>query len=413
MDRKPIVLIEQQQLSSQDKEYVDSLNLDFTSETRGTIPPYLGLSPDGWCSYYVGASWLKEGHRPLIVHPKYDRINYISILSAALSDNVNPHYFQEAYSINVDTPPIEDKTLNTVLSPLLVAHFLSVIRLLLVSGLKRNYIIREENLTNKVRGHVMPLRNLQKNILQGHGERTWCRFQEYSYDYPENRLLKRGLLAAESLLVSLKVPNNALLQQVRRYLLPFHGISADISPLAVRNIRKDKLHGEYPEAIKLAKRILQRMDYSISDTSNQSCKVPEFAVDMSRIFEFYVLGLLKHYFISNHVLFQESAGIMGRCDYIVPSAKLIVDAKYKPNYTLRDSNTICIDVREVAGYSRSQRIRRLLNVHDHSEINCLIIYPNDVEENEFAISDDILSVAIPLKGVHNFYTLEVPIPLIK
>ena len=410
--RSPIVLREQQQLDEQGREYIASLNLDFSSSENDTIPPFLGLSADGWSSYYVGAAWLKKNSRPLVVRPKIDNIDFLGIFSDALMDNVSPAYFQKAYSIKIDAPFIEDGTLNSVLTPLMVAHFLSVMRLLLASGLKRSYIIREENLKNKVRGHILPLRNLQKNILRGHAEKAICRFQEYSYDYPENRLLKRGLLAAESLLVALRVPNNALLQLVRKCLLSFNGISSDITPQAVKAIRRDKLHGEYPDAINLAKRILARTDFAISESSSTTHRVPEFAIDMSRIFEFHVLSVLRRHFIGQRILFQEYAGIMGRADYIVPSAQLIVDAKYKPYYTQKSSDILRADIRELAGYSRSQRIRNILKVEDNSEIPCLIIYPNGSYSGELQILSEqpILSQSEPMPGINSFYTLGIPIP---
>ena len=137
--RSPIVLREQQQLDEQGREYIASLNLDFSSSENDTIPPFLGLSADGWSSYYVGAAWLKKNSRPLVVRPKIDNIDFLGIFSDALMDNVSPAYFQKAYSIKLDAPFIEDGTLNAVLTPLMVAHFLSVMRLLLASGLKRSF----------------------------------------------------------------------------------------------------------------------------------------------------------------------------------------------------------------------------------------------------------------------------------
>lgn len=412
--RRPIVLREQQQLDEQGRGYIASLNLDFSSSENDAIPPFLGLSADGWSSYYVGAAWLKKDSRPLVVRPKIDNIDFLGIFAEALMDNVSPSYFQKAYHIKLNEPFIEDGTLNAALTPLMVAHFLSVMRLLLASGLKRNYIIREENLKSKVRGHILPLRNLQKNILCGHAEKILCRFQEYSYDYPENRLLKRGLLAAESLLMALRVPNNALLQLVRKCLLAFTGISSDITPQADKSIRRDKLHGEYPEAINLAKRILARTDFAISETSSTTHRVPEFAIDMSRIFEFHVLGVLRRHFSGHSVLFQEYAGIMGRADYIVPSAQLIVDAKYKLNYTQKSSDILRADIRELSGYSRSMRIRKILKVDDNSDIPCIIIYPSGSYngENKSLSEQPILSQAEPLPGINSFYTLGIPIPTI-
>lgn len=133
---------------------------------------------------------------------------------------------------------------------------------------------------------------------------------------------------------------------------------------------------------------------------------------MSRIFEFHVLSVLRRHFIGQRILFQEYAGIMGRADYIVPSAQLIVDAKYKPDYTQKSSDILRADIRELAGYSRSQRIRNILKVEDNSEIPCLIIYPNGSYSGELQILSEqpILSQSEPMPGINSFYTLGIPIP---
>ncbi len=411
----PIRVEEQQCIEGKDKEYIDEMNLSFPKPERDEIPLFLGLDESGWSSYYVGAVWLKPDRRPLVVYPKVPNIDFISIFVDALEDEVSPSYFEKAYNIKLDSPFIEEQSLNTIISPLLVAHYISIIKLLLSKGLKRNYIIREENLNGKVRGHIMVRRNIQKNILRGHAEKTMCRYQEYSADYPENRLLKRGLLAAQSMMLSLKVTNNKLLHIIKSLLSSFNDISDEITPSAVKTIRRDKLRGEYPEAIRLAKLILQRTDFAITESSPSLNKVPEFAVDMSRIFEFYVLRVLRNYFRNEDVLFQEPAGIMGRADYIIPSAKLIVDAKYKENFPTRKDEYLLPDIREVSGYSRSERIRKKLSVEDDTEIQCLVIYPNGEygDSSTAESSTSIFNLAKPLNGVHSFYTLGIPMPVLK
>lgn len=416
---QPITIHEQQQLELADQEYVNNLELPYYAVGMGDIPPYLGLSADGWSSYYVGAAWLKEGHRPLVVLPKYDKIDFLRIFSDALADDVAPSYFEEAYKINFNAPTIEESSLNSVLTPLMVAHFISIVKKLLKRGLKRNYIIREENLKSKVRGHILPLRNLQKNILRGHAEMVLCRFQEYSIDYPENQLIKRALLASESLLLGLKSKSNSLLFIIRRMITSFEGVSSDITPSAVKTIRRDKLHGEYPQAVELAKRILRRTDFSISENSATNQFVPEFAVDMSRIFEFHVLSLLKQKFQKEEVLFQVYAGIMGRCDYIVPSEKIVIDAKYKPLYAKNKSNlssydrdAIRTDIREVSGYCRSNVIREKLGVEGQYQPNCLIVYPNGIYSNNDTIEGPLLEKASAFDGISGFYKLGVSLPKI-
>lgn len=406
---KPIRALEQERLTEEDNEYFQNLDLDFDDNSNKKVPLYLGISKDGECSYYIGATWLKTGSRPLVVLPKFPDIDFISIFANAISNNISPNYFEEAYSINFDAPLIYENALNSVLSPLIVAHYLSIIKKLLKRGLKKNYIIIEENKKNKIRGHILPLKNLQQNIARGHSERVLCRYQEYSFNYCENQLLKRALLASENLLVSYCPRNSKMLQIVRNALTEFEGISADITPSQVKSIKNDKLHGEYPQAIELAKRILRRTDFSINDSQHQEQGVPEFSIDMSRIFEFHVLDFLAKKFPNAEILFQENAGVMGRCDYLIPSEKLIIDAKYKANYPKRNNRE---DIREVSGYARAERIRKICNIKDSNILNCLIIYPNDYGETLIS-NKNIIEESIHINGIANFYTLGIKIPKIE
>lgn len=419
--KEPIRLREQQQLNQSDQDYVNNLDLNYCEDNHGNIPPFLGLNKDGWSSYYVGATWLKEDSRPLVVLPKYDNIDFIHIFSDALKDDLSSDYFQSAYKINFDAAPISERSLNTVLSPLIVAHYLSVVLRLVKRGLKRNYIIREENLKCKVKGHILTMRNLQKNIICGHAEKTMCRFQEYSLDYPENQIIKRGLLASEWLLKDLQTSDNSLLNITRDLLIHFEGVSSNITPSEVKTTRCDKLHGEYPVAIGLAKQILHRTDYSISGDFGAFHSVPEFAIDMSRIFEFHVLALLRKSFSRQDILFQVYAGIMGRCDYLILSGKVIVDAKYKTLYAKKftelsnsERDRLRTDIREIAGYARSTQILNKFKITDNQHPTCVIIHPNGkyYTKEELDNATNLLSLAKPLDGIEQFYTIGVTLPLL-
>ncbi|MDO4190528.1 MAG: hypothetical protein Q4D14_02410 [Bacteroidales bacterium] len=411
---QPIRLYEQQHLEDKDWDYISSLSLPLAGCNQGVDSPFLGINAEGWSSYLVGAAWLKQGHRPLVVLPKFPKIDYLKILADVLSDDLAPEYFADAYRINFDAPSIQEEALNSVLTPLMVVHFLSSVKRLLKHGLKRSYIIREENLNAKVKGHILSLRNLQKNVIRGHAEDVLCRYQEYSLDYAENRLIKRAMLAARSMLMSLHSSNNTLLFKLQQMLVAFDGVSSDITPSSVKNIKKDKLHGEYPETIVLAKFILRRTDYSISEGSNQTlASVPEFSIDMSRIFEFHVLSLLKKQFKEGSVLFQVPLGFMGRCDYIVTSQNLIIDAKYKAWYNnpLTKLEDLRADIREIAGYARSQKVQKLMGTSTEQQPKCLIVYPNGNYTNkEEVFADDLLQNADSFEGLSEFYRIGVSLP---
>lgn len=410
--RRPITVHEQDRLKPEDCRRVAALGLDFSPGGSDVLPPYLGLSADGRASYYVGAAWLAEG-MALTVHPKIPDIDFMRIFAAALSAGVAPRYFEAAYTVRHDTPPIADTVLDTVLTPLLVAHFMSVMVPLATRGLKRSYVVREENLRGKVRGRIMPLHHLRQNVQRGQAGRVCCRYQEYSPDYPENRLLKRALLVAESLLLSLRADAGRLLSAVRGCLAAFGEVSADIAPSDVRQLRRDKLRGDYAEAVRLARRLLRRTDWAVGESGRTAGRVPEFAVDMSRVFEFHVLSLLHGCYGRQAVRFQESAGLMGRCDYLVPQERLVVDAKYKPDYPQRPPEDLRTDVREVAGYTRSGRIRRLLGVADGACVPCLMVYPEGTccAPADALPATPLLEQARPLGDVCGCYTLGVPVPV--
>ena len=410
---KSIEIKEQEQVSDEDLTYIKSLNIGFPESITDGLCSYLGLNKDGYVSYYVGATWLKENVCTLTVLPKFPKLDFMSIFYKAIHSDIHPDYFESAYKIDLSKPLIKQPGLTSIFTPLVVAHYICVVRKLLEKGLKRNYILREENLNAKVKGHIMTLKNLQKNVISGHSERVLCRYQEYSIDYPENQLLKRALLAAESMLVSLLKPNIHLLSLLRKELQSFEGVSSNITPSAVKNIRKDKLHGEYPMAIKLAKLILKRTDFSIRQNGENNQYVPVFSIDMSKIFEFHVLSLLTRKYGRNNVLFQVDTKTMGRCDYLIPSEQLIVDAKYKAIYDEREMSYKLADIREVAGYGRSKHVLDLLQITDEKEPNCLIIYPKYYSSEDITMNEGpILDSSKQINGVVNFYTLDVKLPSI-
>ena len=81
---KPIRALEQERLTEEDNEYFQNLDLDFDDNSNKKVPLYLGISKDGECSYYIGATWLKTGSRPLVVLPKFPDIDFISIFACLL-----------------------------------------------------------------------------------------------------------------------------------------------------------------------------------------------------------------------------------------------------------------------------------------------------------------------------------------
>ena len=162
-------------------------------------PKYLGLFWNGQSSlqanYYIGASWLVENEFSVVVTPKMNDIDFIDMFMTALAVDSDPevNYFSRCYGIDFDSPKITvDKKLCQV-TPLILLHYIVLLEKLVKQGLKKGYVNREENLNSKIRGRIYIPAHVQKNVCTQREDRTYCRFQEYTEDIPENRLLKRAL----------------------------------------------------------------------------------------------------------------------------------------------------------------------------------------------------------------------------
>lgn len=403
------------------REYVESLGLP---PSQGTgfmgVPRYLGISsPDYKASYYIGAEWLPCRSKAVVVLPKMDGIDYVRMFLSALSHAPSAEYFSRCYGIDLEAPKIEANSVDNILSPLLMAHYLTAVKALLAKGLKRGYVQREENLHSKIKGRVMMSRHMKQNVSVGRADRVWCAYQEYSEDIPENRLLKKALLFVRRMASTLPAleahgMSGDLTRMVNASLAAFAGVSDDVDPSAVRTERGNVLFGDYKGALKLAKTILRRYDYSIANVEAQSNKVPPFWIDMSRLYEVYVYSILDKAY-PGAILFQAPGSWRTAADYLKTDERMVMDAKYKPRYAYTNEDMID-DVREMSGYARDRRILAALGVGDDPFIPpCLVIYPVYGEGGGTlqSLSGPILPQATPVREFKEFYKIGIKVPMLK
>ena len=432
-----IPLIEHQSFNSQDIEKTKNLNLAFQQTDYLKEPKYLGIY-DYCASYYIGASWLVKNELAVIVTPKMENIDLVTMFLEALEvDTKNESdYFAQCYGIQFDEPTIEtDEQLNQ-LTPLLVLHFISLLERLVKRGLKKDYIIREENLKTKVKGRLLFTKHLQKNVFQQRSDRVYCQFQEYTDDIPENRLLKKALLFADRIInnyESLKAQSSYFEIQSRLSKLKntLDSISDEIEPYQVQKRSANKLFKEYKEAIRVAKMLLRRYDYSISEASQEQHTTPPFWIDMSRLYEMWVFSQLEKAY-PGQIQFQVKGHCGTAVDFIKKDECLIMDAKYKPHYDYSNRGIID-DIREISGYARDWKILQKLSITKtySEEIKCLIIYPEPVrfkldetlsEEERQDISNDscndvttfdgkLIEICSEIKWFRNFYKISVKLPI--
>lgn len=431
-------------------EYVLGLNAQKESQEYMGEPVLLGIKYESRqeqlsASYYIGATWLIPGKLSAIVEPRIENLNLAEMFNVALSvsSTKEADYFAKCYGIDFDSEPIEVTSSQVSLTPLLVLHFLSLLQKLVKTGLKKGYVTIDENMKSKIKGKLLISQHLRKNILAKRADRNFCRYQEYSADIPENRLLKKALLFAQRYAQQNKSLEKKASNDINKLLAVFENVSDEISISQVQKIAKNKLFKLYPETCKVAKMILQNYGYSISNIKPEDKvhKVQPYWIDMARLFELYVYSKLNEVY-PDQIIFQAEGSGRTKADYVKKRTEkqndgIVIDAKYKPKYN--NSKSIALDdVREVCGYARDEKILKEMGYDLKKEVpptvNCLIIFPKNLEEKpenktedcteyeningskntlEFLDKSEFLTNLKKAKGYYKFYKTAITLPIRK
>ena len=407
-----ISIQEHQRLSIEHNDRYDNLNL-----VRWDKP----MEHDQWgyyASYVIGAEWIDD-KEALVVTTKrgMEEIDFLTMFMMCFSSDLSVESFAEIYNIDSEAPVIHAPSLKGVLSPLIVLHFLGVVSR--IKSLKKGYVHYSENL-KKVKGHIQVMKNERKNVASKRFDRVFCDFDEYTVDMPENRLIKKALLFSSQILRTItenhSIGNRCKLM-LSKSLALFENVSDEVQIKEVSLIKGHKLFSEYNEAVRLAKLILRRYDYSISKTSSLDENVPPFTLDMSLLYEHYVYGLLNEAY-GDKISYQFH-GKTGVPDFLYCSTgfKAILDTKYIPKYesSSLDNNVI----RQLSGYSRDIPILRKLGYEDMDEespipnIPCVIIYPKEGSDVKNPFQNKKLRdlCTSPVRKLARFYKVCVPLPV--
>ncbi|WP_237778479.1 McrC family protein [Alloprevotella tannerae] len=370
-------------------------------------------SPEAYyASYKIGAEWIDE-QESLIVTTKHkmEQIDFVRMFMTCFTSDLSLASFSTIYKIYIDKPSIKAPALQSVVSPLLVLHFLGVVSR--IKELKKGYVSRSENL-KKVKGRISILKNERQNIAIRRYDRVFCEYDEYSADIPENRLIKKALLFSQRLLQGLNERSAAVAKlRLNTSLALFSEVSDKVEIKQVKRLRAHKLFTNYNEAIRLAKLILRLFDYNISKVGSHEGKVVPFWLDMSLLYEHYVYGLL-HEAYREKITYQFN-GKTGFPDFLYKSEeyKAILDTKYIPKY---EEKSLDKDVvRQLSGYGRDLRILTHLEYKDVSPIPCIIIYPKEGKRknNPFLGNNLRMLCGESLKDFLEFYKIEVSLPTIR
>lgn len=367
------------------------------------------------CSYFVGVDWIDK-NLPIYVEPKLnegsEQTDYLSMLFSALSHPEIVKYTDELFEIDFIKPEIEIQQQQDKLTPLLVILFLKLVQEIVRKGLKKSYYRVENNLNSRIKAKILVSRTIKENILKNKMLKTFCSYDEFGYNGFENRLIKKALLFVKRYMPKLKVFNaEKFAEPILNYINPaFENVSDEVNLNDVKHMKKNVFYKEYEEAIRLAKIILRRFGYNITNTENQTIKTPPFWIDMSKLFELYVLGLLKDVYGKN-IKYEkkEAGGNYGLPDYLYinEGEQMIIDAKYK---TIYDNEYMIEDIRQLSGYARDKRVLQKLKLSECEIADCLIVYP---KQNIDRMS--LAGIDLKEKVIHQFvqfYKVAVQLPKI-
>lgn len=153
----------------------------FLADTRGrisitptVIPGTVIMNPQ----QYVGVARMPSGVT-LDLLPKVDLYNVMWMIAEVERLETAP--FER---LDQDVPI---RTFDDILEPIARA-FVEQVEHLIDRGLYRTYIEQEDNLT-AIRGRIDFREDLNRNVILRH--RTYCRFTEYSWDIPENQVIRQ------------------------------------------------------------------------------------------------------------------------------------------------------------------------------------------------------------------------------
>ena len=409
-------------LGDSERDKILSERLNSNSYNPENPTPYLGVD---WgnrehteivANYFVGAQWIEQKKSAIIVTPKIIGLDFFSMFVRCLEnrDKDLQGRFSQIYSIDFGQPSIPVKADTFQLTPLLVVHFLTLLESLTRRGLKSNFISREEEMKAKVKGKVLIGRTLKKGVFVGRSDIISCRYQDYSVDCLENRILKKALVFAQRYLASHKLQIRGVnLQSIAdRCAASFTDISDSIAPQEIRQFRVNPLFKDYSDTIKVAKQLLQRFDYSIDTTGKKDIdsSVPPFWINMPILFELYVLGELRSTYGSDIKYHLSTYG--NELDFARLSEKLIMDTKYIDEWSSEKAHGY---IRQLAGYARNVQIRKKMGLKKEDEnaiLPCIILYPDENGATKF--SGEILEMPDRIEQTEylKFYRLGIKLPKI-
>jgi len=380
-------------------------------ENKGSEDRYLFES-----SYFIGVDWIVENKLPVHITPKLNKenkeINYLKMLSDALSQTSSVEHLEDLFEIDFKKPMIKIPQSRDLLTPLLIVQFLHLLKKIVKKGLKKSYYKVEQNSKSKVRGKILISQTINKNHSKGVRDKTYCSFEMYGIDSIENRILKKTLHFVRKIMNDIPGFNKNEMLSMYNYIFPaFANVSSEIEERALKNHKASPMFKEYKLALELSQLILKKYGYNISNINSTIARTPPFWIDMSKLFELYVFAKLKAVFRGRNEVRYQYKAFYRELDYLIKSNdgkyKMVVDAKYK----LYAGRHIEInDLRQISAYARMTKVYSELQVENDKNIDCLIIYPNQANPKSDFHNVELNDENFKVNNYVNIYKIGISLP---
>ncbi len=380
------------------------------------------------CSYYVGADWFPhrekewfyvesklnknynqttgEEEKVIVESKDLVEVDVLKMLFDALQEPEVREHTHELFEIKFDSEWIPLNRKQDLISPLIMIQFLNLVKDIVRKGLKKSYYRVDENLYAKVKGKVLVGQTVKQNLVKNKSLNTVCQYEQFGVNGIENRILKKTLVYIKRYLSTYQgLAHASFFQESFNYIQPaFLEVSEEVSLNDIKHLKFNPFYKNYEKAIELAKLILQRFSYNLNSIQDQeTILTPPFWIDMSKLFELYVLGKLKKRF--GAVIKYHPTTYGNELDFLLSKGddSIVIDAKYKPSYSVYVNHQ---DIRQVSGYARLRTIRERANVISEKMLDCVIIYP-ELETGVDSISE--LRI-VPIKEYEKVWKVGVKLP---
>lgn len=361
--------------------------------------------------YFIGYRWLSENDEEYIhIAPKSHRnyqADYLKMLSECLKDPQVSKKLNYSYEIFFHEKWIEINNDQDEITPLLILHFLKVVKSITQKGLKKGYLRVTENLSSKIKGKILINQTTKQNHTKNRLDKTVCNHQTFTVNCLENQILKTALSQCSRNLQGIK--NNDISKLLKQNINAFELVDMrEVFEDDFSKIKHSPFYKEYKDALKLAKMIFKLFGFALSSTSRlHHHKIPPFYINMPELFERYVeVQIRKQYkdLIDGNRDIEFEFDM--RPDFLLPSKKMIVDAKYKYWYerTIEDV-AFKDDYQQLSLYGRACKIRQRINLLEEEQAKLLFIYPKVDGEREMKFDSNNSSF-------HKIYRFGMEIPMI-